>query len=92
MEPGLMKHVVGHELGHAWHHPIPTSYLNRHGATWNALECEADAKAIDWGFDMNWLRQWSNQNRRKIWELTGQVGDPPNDAFLLDCTRGLRQA
>lgn len=91
MAPGLMRQAVGHELGHAWHHPIKNSHLNRHGASWRELECEADIKATAWGFDMSELRRWSNENRKTIWDLLGCTGEPPDDAFLLDC-EGVRSA
>ena len=71
MPDDILPNLIGHELAHVWHYTNPESDTNKAPGNVKAKEDEADALADSWGFRMEDLRDWANENSGTIVARTG---------------------
>jgi hypothetical protein len=62
----LLHSLIAHELGHVFCYGSQTVAHTAHPANVPAKEDEADAKAEEWGYDMEALRDWTNDHAAEM--------------------------
>ncbi len=59
---GLLANLIAHELGHVYRYATNSPAHAAFPPNIPAKEDEADAKAVEWGYDMQALRDWTNEH------------------------------